>query len=299
MHKVLITGSSGFLGTILKKCFINDAVFELNRNTGDYHCTLEKELPDFQEAFDLIIHSAGKAHSVPKTDVEKQAFFNVNVSGTVNLLKGLEKSGSPKQFVFISSVSVYGLESGINITENSPLLAKDPYGKSKIEAEEVVQEWCDKNQVVCTILRLPLLVGTNPPGNLGAMLKAIEKGYYFNIGGGVARKSMVLALDVARFIPLVAPIGGVYNLTDGMHPNFKELSSTIAKSKNKSKPLNLTLNSAKFLGKFGDIIGSKFPVNSLKVTKICSELTFDDTKARNIQNWKPQPILEYLEDNNL
>jgi hypothetical protein len=41
-------------------------------------------------------------------------------------------------------------------------------------------------------LVLPLLVGENPRGNLGVMMRAIDKGYYFNIGGGKARKSMVL-----------------------------------------------------------------------------------------------------------
>lgn len=45
-----------------------------------------------------------------------------------------------------------------------------------------------QHNVVCTILRLPLLVGTNPPGNLGAMIKGIARGYYFNIGGGKSKK---------------------------------------------------------------------------------------------------------------
>ena len=50
-------------------------------------------------------------------------------------MRGLEKSGVPKKFVFVSSVSVYGLDAGANINEEYPLLAKDAYGKSKIEAE--------------------------------------------------------------------------------------------------------------------------------------------------------------------
>ena len=55
----------------------------------------------------MVIHAAGKAHSVPKTAFEKQQFYDINVLGTQNLLAGFEKIGLPKQFVFISSVAVY------------------------------------------------------------------------------------------------------------------------------------------------------------------------------------------------
>jgi nucleoside-diphosphate-sugar epimerase len=126
-------------------------------------------------------------------------FFNVNVIGTSNFLESLSVS-IPKQFVFISSVSVYGLIEGENIDESHPLLALDPYGKSKIEAEKLVKEWCKERNVICTILRLPLVVGVNPPGNLGTMLRAIKNGYYFNIAGGNANKSMVLASDISKFL---------------------------------------------------------------------------------------------------
>ncbi|MGG8473430.1 NAD-dependent epimerase/dehydratase family protein, partial [Rahnella sp. PAMC25617] len=102
---------------------------------------------------------------IPRTAIEKKQFYDVNVLGTLNLLKGLEKAGVPEQFVFISSVSVYGQQSGIFINEDHPLEAKDPYGLSKIEAEDLVLKWCEQHRVVCTILRLPLLVGKNPPGN--------------------------------------------------------------------------------------------------------------------------------------
>jgi nucleoside-diphosphate-sugar epimerase len=297
--KILITGSSGFLGRILKNSFRDFAVFGLNRNSGNYHSILENSAPMFGEIFDIVIHSAGKAHSIPKTEMEKQEFYNVNVIGTQNLLKGLENAGVPKQFVFISSVSVYGLDSGKLIKEDAPLVAKDPYGLSKIAAEQMVVDWCTQNKVICTIMRLPLLVGENPPGNLGYMLKAIDKGYYFNVGGGVAKKSMVLAVDVARFILLSAPIGGVYNLTDGIHPNFLELSTAIAIDKKLKTPYNLPIIIAKILGYLGDMLGSKSPINSLKVNKITSTLTFDDSKARAIKNWKPQSVLEYLEENSL
>ncbi|WP_230605094.1 NAD-dependent epimerase/dehydratase family protein [Flavobacterium sp. EDS] len=293
-----MTGYNGFLGkSILKGLRDKSEFLTLSRSSGDYKVSLEKEIPNFKQNFKLVIHAAGKAHSIPKTGAEKKEFYDVNVLGTLNLLKGLEKCGLPKEFVFISSVSVYGLEIGNNISEEHSLLARDSYGLSKIEAERVVKKWCGDNQVVCTILRLPLLVGENPPGNLGAMVKAINRGYYFNIGGGVAKKSMVLAKDVASFIPIVAPIGGIYNLTDGVHPSFSELSLEISKSK--KEQFSLPLPIAKLIAKIGDFLGTKAPINSLKLKKITSDLVFDDSKARGLLNWKPESVLDYLKRENL
>ena len=296
MKTALLTGASGFLGkSIIKQLSSEFSVFSLSRTSGNFSFSLEHQIPLFDTSFDLVIHAAGKAHSVPKTEEEKRQFYDVNVLGTQNLLKGLEASGIPKQFVFISSVSVYGQEEGFNIVEDSLLAAKDAYGLSKIEAEALLQKWCAQHNVVCTILRLPLLVGENPPGNLGAMHRGIAKGYYFNIGGGKAKKSMVLAEDVANFIPKIATRGGTYNLTDGFHPTFFELSCAIAKQLKKSRPMNMPLIIAKTIGLMGDFLGSKAPINSLKLKKITADLTFDDSKAR-AKGWQSRSVLEWYKN---
>lgn len=291
---ILLTGASGFLGRNIYESFKEQDITSLGRKNSCITCDLSIQIPNLP-AVDLIIHSAGKAHSIPKTEVEKLCFFEVNVKGTENLLKGLEQSLSlPKSFIFISSVSVYGLEIGNNIDENHPLNAQDPYGLSKIQAEQLVQEWCAKNNVTCGILRLPLLVGANPPGNLGAMIRGIQKGYYFNIAGGKAKKSMVLAEDVTAIIPKLAVIGGTYNLTDGYHPSFYELSHHIAKQQMKNKVRDIPLSFAKILAKIGDML-DKFPLNTKKLLKISSDLTFDDSKARKMLGWKPDKVLDKFE----
>lgn len=293
--KILLTGANGFLGNIVKSKFIFlGHVKTFSRTNANYKFDLSvvKNLK-FNEDFDLVLHLAGKAHSVPKTSAEKQAFFDVNFKGTKTLLRGLEECKSlPKAFVLISSVAVYGRENGVNITEETPLLAKDPYGLSKIQAEKLVIDWCKKNDVICTILRLPLLAGANPPGNLGAMIRGIKKGYYFNIAGGTAQKSMVLAYDVAHCILKVSVIGGIYNLTDGYHPTFNELSRTISLQLGRKFVPNMPLFFAKVLAKIGDLIGDKFPVNSNKLSKIMAPLTFDDSKARKAFGWNPTPVLK-------
>ncbi|WP_342330332.1 NAD-dependent epimerase/dehydratase family protein [Pedobacter sp. FW305-3-2-15-E-R2A2] len=290
---ILLTGATGFLGkTIIKE--LGPAVSaSVGRSDSTFNVDLSRDIARITGQYEIVVHAAGKAHSVPKNADERQMFFDVNVTGTANLLKGLEQLDVlPKAFVFISSVAVYGMNTGNAIDENSPLNAVDAYGKSKIEAEIIVSNWCLKHGIVCSILRLPLLAGPNPPGNLAAMIKGLEKNYYFNIAGGTARKSMVLASDVALIIPVVAKIGGIYNLTDGCHPSFSELSIKIAEQLGKAKPMNIPYGIASLIAKIGDLLGTKAPLNSNKFKKIVTDLTFDDRKARELLKWSPMPVLK-------
>jgi len=289
---ILLTGASGFLGKyIYAELQTKGNVVTVSRTGAAINADLATDIPNLPSA-ELVVHCAGKAHSVPKTDIEKQAFFDVNFKGTLNLLKGIEQMATlPKSFVLISTVAVYGCDEGRLISEDHPLDAQDAYGKSKIQAEELVKEWCIKHNVIFSILRLPLLFGENPPGNLGAMIKGIKKGYYFNIAGGKTKKSMVLAKDIASIISIVAPIGGIYNLTDGEHPSFEDLSKMLANNLNKKKPMNIPFWLAKTMAIMGDIFGDKVPINSNKLKKVTTDLTFDDDKARRILNWKPNPVL--------
>jgi nucleoside-diphosphate-sugar epimerase len=292
---ILISGSSGFLGSYICKFLVKSCInyCSIGRSNSDILCDLSVNVPRFSKKFDVVIHAAGKAHSIPKSQIEQDEFFDINVCGTLNLLKGLEDSRAiPKYFIYISSVSVYGKDDGINISENEPLLAKDPYGLSKIEAENLITNWCMERNVICTIFRLPLVVGENPPGNLNSMINAIKKGFYFNIDGGVAKKSMVLASDVAKYLLIAAKVGGIYNLTDGLHPSFHDLSKTISKSIGKISVPNMPHFIAIFLGKIGDITGDSLPINSNTISKIRSTLTFDDSKARLAFGWKPASVLD-------
>ena len=156
----------------------------------------------------------------------------------------------------------------------------------------MIKKWCNENNVVCTILRLPLVVGSDPPGNLGAMIQGIKHGYYFNVGGGTARKSMVLANDVAKFVLRAANVGGIYNLTDSIHPSFNQLSKFISSQFGKSFVPNIPNFLAFGLAKFGDILGYISPLNTKKLNKIRSTLTFDDTKAKEMFGWEPISVLE-------
>lgn len=293
MEKLLFTGGTGFLGKNVMPILTQKYEVTTCGITSDdmIKANLAKEVPALSDRYDVVLHACGKAHVVPKTEAEKKAFYDVNYQGTVNLCSALEKAGVPKALVFISTVAVYGCEYGDLITEEHPLNGETPYAKSKIMAEEYLTEWCAKNGVVLSILRPSLLAGKNAPGNLGAMVNGIKKGFYMNIAGGKVIKSILMAEDIARLIPLLEEKGGIYNVCDTRQPSFGEISASVAKQLGKGKPLNIPYWMAWCMAKVGDLLGSKAPINSYKLEKMTKSLTFSNEKARRELGWEPLDVL--------
>lgn len=293
MKCTLITGANGFLGQNIVVAFKQRAYKTLDLEICDYNLDLSTEIPVFNESFSKVIHAAGKAHTIPRTKQEEEEFYRVNTQGTINLLKGLSACPEPPgQFVFISTVAVYGLEEGEMINENHPLNGTSAYARSKIMAEKAVTEWGTKNSVPVVILRLPLIAGPNAPGNLGRMIQAIRKGYYFRIGTGNARRSMVLASDLALFLPSLQNVSGVYHLTDGFHPSYRELEDYIANHFHR-KIKTIPEQILKPVARIGDILPF-LPFNSSVHKKLTSTLTFSDTNAREKLNWKSRSVIGNL-----
>lgn len=294
MEKILFTGGTGFLGKNVRS--ILDKEYEVTTcgisSEDMIKANLAKETPKLDKHYDIVLHACGKAHVVPKTEAEKQAFFDVNFTGTVNLCDALEEVGVPKAIVFISTVAVYGCEYGDLITEEHPLDGKTPYAKSKIMAEEYLTEWCKKNNVVLGILRPSLLAGKDAPGNLGAMVNGVRKGFYMNIAGGKVVKSILMAEDIARILPSLVEKGGTYNVCDTRQPSFGELSISVAKQLGKGKPMNIPYWMAWCMAKVGDLLGSKAPINSYKLEKMTKSLTFSNEKARKELGWEPLSVLD-------
>lgn len=291
---LLFTGASGFLGNnIIHLLNGTYNIISVGLSPQDnYLVDIATDIPTFTDAFDVVFHAAGKAHSVPKTEAEKRLFFDVNLQGTKNLCTALERSGIPKAFIFISTVAVYGCDSGENITEEHPLNGTTPYALSKIKAEKYLEGWCAMHNVKLSILRPSLIAGPNPPGNLGAMIRGIRNGKYLSIAGGKARKSVLMVQDIANLLPMLIEKGGIYNVCDSYQPSFRELEMVICKQLNKKRPISIPYWLAKSMAVIGDCLGEKAPINSLKLRKITSSLTFSNEKAVRELKWKPMNVLE-------
>ncbi|MEL5895747.1 NAD-dependent epimerase/dehydratase family protein [Bacteroides sp. GD17] len=292
--KLLFTGASGFLGNSVRPLLARtyEVVTVGLASQDDYTVNIAKETPKLRERYDVVLHAAGKAHSVPKTEAERQVFFDVNLQGTKNLCAALEKVGVPRAFVFISTVAVYGCDYGENITEEHPLNGTTPYAVSKRLAEEYLEKWCYEHNVILGIIRPSLIAGPNPPGNLGAMIKGIRRGRYLSIAGSKARKSVLMVEDIATLVPLLAEKGGIYNVCDSYQLTFRDLEMIVCNQLGKPLPMSIPYWMAKCMALLGDCLGKKAPINSLKLKKITKSLTFSNEKAVRELGWKPTSVLE-------
>ena len=294
MEKLLFTGGTGFLGRNIKPILDKKyAVTTIGIMDADMiKANFVTDIPNLPERYDVVLHAAGKAHIYPKTEAERKAFYDVNLTGTIHLCEALEKVGVPKAFIFISSMNVYGDKPGNMDTENSrPLVGDSPYSDSKIKAEAYLTEWCKKHNVRLGILRPSLLAGKGAPGNLGAMIHGIKTGAYLSIAGGKAKKSVLMVDDIAHLVPLVAEKGGVYNVCDDHNPSFGELEATIAKQLGKRKPISIPYWMAKCLAMLGDVF-SFIPINSQRLEKIVTSDVWSNEKAKRELGWKPMDVLE-------
>lgn len=293
MQHILFTGATGFLGRnmlpILKERYEVTTIGKQDRN--DLIADFATGEPELGRRYDVVLHAAGKAHVYPKTEAERQVFYDVNVKGTMNLCRALERVGCPEAFVFVSSMNVYGSKPGnMDTEETRELVGDNTYADSKIKAEAYLTEWCREHGVILTILRPGLIAGPSAPGNLGAMVRGIRTGAYLSIAGGRAKKSIVMAEDIANVVLLAVDKGGIYNVCDDYNPSFGELERCIARQLGKRPPINVPYWFAKCLALVGDVLPF-FPINSARLEKIVTPDTWSNERAKRVLGWKPMDVL--------
>lgn len=292
---LLLTGASGFLGrNIIGRLSESYRVTTLARSAGnDIAVDLAAAPPLLPERYDVVVHAAGKAHEIPGKE-ESIEFHRVNVEGTKNLCLALEKTGLPKSFVFISTVSVYGEDEGENITEEHSLDGTSAYARSKIEAEAFLTDWCARNGVSLAILRPSLIVGPYATGNMAAMIKGIRRGIYADIAGGKALRSLVGAADMAEVILKATGKNGIYNVCERCHHSVAEIARHIADKTERRHLLSIPLWLARAAAVPGDILGQRWPLDSYRLSKLTESLTFDSAKACRELDWEPKDALTDL-----
>lgn len=290
--KVLITGHTGFLGRQIAANLAADYV-GISRSAGAPAHDLGLSPPPLPDTrFDLVVHAAGTAHG----SFSEEEHFQNHVLATQNLLAALRPS-PPRGLILISSVAIYGRLSGLEIDEEQIGEGSEltPYGAAKRQAEERCRTWSTRNRVPVTILRLPLVAAPSPPGNLGSMLKGLRSGHYFGPGDGKSRRSIVLAKDIASVIPRAISVPGTYNLTDGHHPSLSELEDALCRALGRSSPRRIPLAALYPVAALGSLLNRAqlpFPINLGKLSKLTHSLTFSDSKARELLDWKPSRVVD-------
>lgn len=168
MKRILITGKDSYIGNSFKEW--------VSQWPDKYHVDEVDTRDGAWEAFDFsgydsILHVAGIAH-IKETPKNEQLYYKVNRDLAVDVAKKAKAKGV-KQFILLSSMSVYGLIEG-TIDENTPLKPKSAYGRSKLEAEKIIGE-LQKTSFIVTIVRPPMVYGKNSKGNYSKLSKIAKK----------------------------------------------------------------------------------------------------------------------------
>ncbi len=242
---VFLSGANGFVGgAILKELKSNGFdVIPSGRKANprlDKYVQTDMTSSDFVnkaltkvEKLDAFVHSAGLAHQFDGKFGENE-FHVANVKATENALE-FAIGADAKQFVLLSSVSVYGNKTSV-CDEKSECNPNGYYAESKLLSEQKATEICEMVGLPLTILRLSTVFGEGDPGNILRLIRMIDSGRFLWIGKGENLKSLIYKNDVARTVKLVLDKNDsgtrVYNVSDDP-VTMKQVVGEISKNLNR------------------------------------------------------------------
>jgi len=194
--KIILTGGVGYIGShtlvgLLAKGYeiividnlVNSSKIALDRVfkiTGKQCTFIHGDIRDYSflnNVFsnlkpDAVIHFAG-LKSVSESVVDPLKYYDVNVNGSIVLLRVMSEFGC-KKIIFSSSATVYGQANYLPYDESHPVHPINPYGTSKLFVEKILKDWVssnDDNRAIC--LRYFNPVGAHPSGLIGESPNAL------------------------------------------------------------------------------------------------------------------------------
>ena len=202
MFKILVTGSNGYVGNSFINQYKNKYSFEkfslLNENLESisFNC------------IDIVVHCAALVHQKVEQPYEK--YYEVNVEYPLKLAK-LAKENGVKQFIFLSTIAVYG-EDIEKIDEDTICNPITPYGKSKLEAEKELLELSDEKFIV-SIIRPPMVYGKNAPGNIDSLIKLVKKLHILPLGKIDNKRSFIYIGNLCHLVDEIIRFRIEYGMT--------------------------------------------------------------------------------------
>ena len=202
MKRVLITGANSYIGTSFEG-WVRENCSDIATVTVDMRDENWKKL-DFG-GYDTVLHVAGIAHAdVGKaTEEEKQQYYRVNTDLTAECAAKAKQDGV-RQFIFMSSIIVYGESAGIGkrklITEDTVPAPANFYGDSKWQAEIKLERLSDDTFKI-VILRPPMIYGKGSKGNYPLLAKMAGKLPLFPREDN--QRSMLYVGNLCKFIELM------------------------------------------------------------------------------------------------
>jgi UDP-glucose 4-epimerase len=300
--KILVTGASGFVGSALccrldhDGWIVRAVARDLNRLEKLSGAGIEKfpigdigpetKWNDALAGVDSVVHLAARVHVMHDTDGDPLAAYRVvNTEGTINLARQAAAAGV-RRFVFISSVKVNGEETspGQPFTEEDEPAPLDPYGISKLEAEQGLRDLATATGMEVVIIRPPLVYGPGVKANFLTMMRWLNKGVPLPFGALDNRRSLVALDNLVDFIITCidhpAAAKQTFLVADGEDLSTTELLRRVGRAMGKPVrlipvPMGLLQAGARLLGK------------QEMARRLCGSLQVDITKARTLLGWKP------------
>jgi len=252
MKKILITGAGSYIGTSFEN-WVSQWPERYQVDTIDMRGNEWKDKPF--STYDVIYHIAAIVH-VKENDTEK--YFSVNRDLAVEVAKKAKAEGV-KQFIFLSTMGVYGKETGV-IDENTKPNPKTPYADSKLEAEGLLNKLADDSFKVAT-LRPPIVYGKDCRGNYPRLAgMALKLPVFPKIKN---ERSMIFIDNLSEFVRLAidSELSGLFFPQNKEYVNTTELVRLIAQVHDKDLKATGVFNPFVYLGikmsqTFGKVFGS-------------------------------------------
>lgn len=252
MKRILITGANSYIGTSFEK-WVSQWPEKYRVDTINVREDTWKD-KSFAN-YDIIYHLAAIVH-VKENDIDM--YMRINKDLAVEIAKK-GKSEGVKHFVFLSTMGVYGKETGY-INEKTKTNPKTPYAKSKLEAEHSVAELTDKSFKI-SILRPPIVYGKDCRGNYPRLVKLLLKTPVFpNIKN---ERSMIYIDNLSEFVRLTIDkeLTGLLFPQNMEYVNTTNLAKEIAENHGKKMRFTKFFNPAISLGvnlsaTFGKVFGT-------------------------------------------
>lgn len=227
MKRILITGAGSYIGESFSR-YINE-----NFPQEYQVCTVDTIKSSWKDTnfsrFDCVFHVAGIAHR-KETPGNASLYYTVNRDLAAEVARRAKNAGV-KQFVFLSSMSVYGIETG-TITRSTQPNPKSNYGKSKLEAEQQLTQLASDGFTV-TVLRPPMVYGKGCKGNFQSVVKLVKKLPFFPKVKNF--RSMIYIDTLSAYVEhcIRQQQGGLHLPQNPEYMNTTDMAASIAQSLDK------------------------------------------------------------------
>ncbi len=303
----MVTGATGFVGGALVRRLADDHAFNgvIAANRHRAAASLPEGVKLLQvgdllpttdwsaavKSVDALVHCAARVHVMQDCATDPlDAYRLVNVEGTLNLARQAAIAGV-RRFVFVSSIKVNGevTPPGRPFTADDEPAPMDPYGVSKLEAEQGLRELEAKVGMEVVIVRPPLVYGPGVKANFASMMRWLMWGVPLPFGAIHNARSLV-ALDnlvdlLVTCLKHPSAAGQTFLVSDGEDVSTSELLRSTAQAMRKKAVL---VPIPAFMLETGAALLGKRSV----ALRLCGSLQVDIEKTRRLLGWTPPLSLD-------